>query len=322
MNKTVGFYLRALVSLGVMFYLVSILEWQRIQSLLPTIAADKLAIAYALVFLLTFLSALRWTTLLKYFGIVQRVIGSLKFYLISMFYGAVLPGIIAGDLVRLGLSIKLHGAAYKGKLTIGILVERACGLISVLCIFSVMSLLAKSLIQEGDLPVGGASVAAIFIVLCAGFSFLALKTMSQNWLDSLGKRDGLLRRMALLLCEFRSLSIVSVLWILILSSSVNLIDIAASYYLAQALNLDVSIYVFLLIIPMTYVLTALPISLGGLGVREGVLTFFLVKVGVVASDAVTLALLIYLNKLAVGLIGGVIQLTASSVKNKTPRSSS
>lgn len=59
-------------------------------------------------------------------------------------------------------------------------------------------------------------------------------------------------------------------------------------------------------------------SLGGLGVREGVLTFFMVKTGVLASDAVFLGLLIYLTRIVLALTGGGIQfLSLGSGKQKS-----
>ncbi|MBW2532892.1 MAG: hypothetical protein JRI55_15475 [Deltaproteobacteria bacterium] len=51
----------------------------------------------------------------------------------------------------------------------------------------------------------------------------------------------------------------------------------------------------------------LPISLGGLGVREGVIVYFFVGLGVATSDAVSLSFVVYFNRILVALIGGAVQ---------------
>jgi len=55
--------------------------------------------------------------------------------------------------------------------------------------------------------------------------------------------------------------------------------------------------------PAVAIAQVLPISLGGLGVREGAFVLFLGPLGVEASQAVALGLLVYGLNLAVSLLG-------------------
>jgi len=56
------------------------------------------------------------------------------------------------------------------------------------------------------------------------------------------------------------------------------------------------------------VLTLLPISIGGVGVREGALVFTLQSLGVPAHDALALSLLVFATTiLAPGLAGGAVE---------------
>ncbi len=59
--------------------------------------------------------------------------------------------------------------------------------------------------------------------------------------------------------------------------------------------------------PVTYIITTIPVSLGGLGVREGVLVYLLTQISITPSDAVTLSFLIYCNRVFVASIGGITQ---------------
>ncbi len=87
------------------------------------------------------------------------------------------------------------------------------------------------------------------------------------------------------------------------------------FLLSQAIGLAVSLTEFFAIIPLVYLVTILPISLGGLGVREGMLVFLLAQFNVAITDAVTLSFLIYLNRVVVGSLGGLIQLKDTLTDN-------
>jgi glycosyltransferase 2 family protein len=319
MNKSIVLYGRALLSLALIFYLFTMLDWDRIRYVLPRLRLGYVGQAYLLILLSILVSSVRWSALLKQFQVIQGILDSWRYYLISMFYGVMLPGVIGGDVVRLGLSIKQHGLGMKGILTAGILFERACGFMAILMIFAVMISFAPEILGGTQVLTG--PIYALPIAIIAGFIlfFVALKRGPERWfVGEASSRQGLMARMRLLLGRFRELSAFALTFILMLSLLINFVDILGSYLLSKALYLNVTFSLFLLVIPMTYVLTALPISLGGLGVREGILTFFLVKVGVMASDAVLLAFLIYLNRLAVALIGGIVQLRAGRSQPSKP----
>jgi len=71
----------------------------------------------------------------------------------------------------------------------------------------------------------------------------------------------------------------------------------------QVMGHAVPITALLFVMPLVHVATVLPISLGGLGVREGVLTGLLMLLAVPQGDAVLAAFLLYLAKVMVGLTG-------------------
>lgn len=308
MKKIVVLYGQVVLSFALVLYLISVLDWERIKRVLPQLSLEYAGHAFLLLFLAALLSAVRWDVLLKRLKVRQRLLDSWRYYMISMFYGVMLPGIIGSDVVRLGLSIKHHGISMKGVLTASILFDHICGFIALLAIFAVMASFVPVILgNEGFL---GSTAYILPLASILGFALILvlLKKAPDGWFAEKEDRQGWLQSLRSLIKRFRELSTATLALLLALSFLVYLLDIVGSYYLSRALHLDVPFHFFLIIIPITYVVTALPISLGGLGVREGVLTFFLVKVGVIASDAVLLAFLIYLTWLAVALIGGIVQL--------------
>ena len=306
-KKAIIFYGRMILSLAVILYLATILDWGRIKKILPLLNFGLIGMAYFFVLLSILTSSIRWSTLLKHFKMTQGVLISLRFYLISMFFGLMLPGVIGGDVVRLGLGIGRHGIDMKDRMAASVFLERTCGFVAILTIFMLMVLVAPSILIK-DVFNTSAYILPLVIIVSLTSIFAFLKAAPAKWLASNEMNGWVIGRISGLFRGLRDLSVPLVLWTVFLSAGANLLDICASYFLAEALGIDISFYLFLIIIPMIYVLTALPISLGGLGVREGILTFFLVRVGVVASDAVLLAFLIYLNRLAVASIGGILQL--------------
>ncbi|MCK4822914.1 flippase-like domain-containing protein, partial [bacterium] len=63
---------------------------------------------------------------------------------------------------------------------------------------------------------------------------------------------------------------------------------------------------FFLFVPIISVLTMLPISLNGIGIREGAFVFFFTKVGISSAQALSMSILTYTIVLLASLIGGLI----------------
>ena len=69
--------------------------------------------------------------------------------------------------------------------------------------------------------------------------------------------------------------------------------IILEYYLAaRALDIDLGLVAFIFISPVVAIITMLPISIGGLGLRENSLVFILVAMGVINERATVFSLLI------------------------------
>jgi uncharacterized membrane protein YbhN (UPF0104 family) len=117
-----------------------------------------------------------------------------------------------------------------------------------------------------------------------------------------------LRILARLLASLRELSVGTILLLLLLSVLCQFPAFVSAYMLGQALGIELPLVVFCVVMPVVTISTMLPISLGGLGVREGLLTFLLTRLDVAGSEAIALAFLIYLVYVIIALGGGLTQL--------------
>jgi uncharacterized protein (TIRG00374 family) len=87
----------------------------------------------------------------------------------------------------------------------------------------------------------------------------------------------------------------------------NILLITMNYLLGLSLGDRVSIWYYFLFVPITSIVTILPVSFAGLGVREGAYVFLFTQAGMPRETALSLSLLIYIISIfAPGLIGGVI----------------
>jgi uncharacterized protein (TIRG00374 family) len=83
-----------------------------------------------------------------------------------------------------------------------------------------------------------------------------------------------------------------------------LVNIFQYYLLAISLNLNVSYFFLLSIMPLVNLMDILPISFSGIGTRDITLIFFLSQIGIAAEAAVSFsAMLLVFGYLVVGLVG-------------------
>lgn len=305
-KKTILFYVRLCLSCAIVIYLISLVDLERLIFVVTKLQIKYTWQAFFLILMAYLAVAIRWSLLLSHFEINQSIRDSWRYYMVSLFYSIVLPGIIGADVVRLGLSLKAHGQ-FKAILATSIIFERTCGIVVILLMASVAALLVP-ILMEGERPLTTLIVSIAIGALSIFFLFFVIiKVSPSSWFKNNPLLTNWKQQIIALLNHFRNISFGALSLFLVLSVLAHLFDITGCFFLSRALHIDQSFFIFLLIMPLVYVLTILPISIGGIGVREGILTFFLVKVGVLASDAVLLSLIIYLNQVLVGMVGGTLQ---------------
>ena len=81
---------------------------------------------------------------------------------------------------------------------------------------------------------------------------------------------------------------------------------AIAFSLAHAQHLDVSFFDFMVLIPPVVLISALPISIGGWGVRENAMIIALAPIGVAAGSALLIAVQLALLASVLSLPGGAI----------------
>lgn len=234
-----------------------------------------------------FIMSYRYHLMVLYF--LNKSINSLiifKYYLIGSFFNIFLPGAIGGDAVRIKKLVSNHGVNYKNSaaVTLG---ERLTGLYGLLLLLSISFFFQ-------NFPTGFNLESYVPNVLLKASPFVLILLLPILTL--------VLNRFNLKVTNLFAFKTVLVILL------AQMGDILIAYLFSNFLGLDISFVSYIFIMPIVYIGTVLPISLGGLGVREGVFSGLLTLYGVDASIAITISLLMYFTKIIVGLVGYVIYL--------------
>jgi hypothetical protein len=96
------------------------------------------------------------------------------------------------------------------------------------------------------------------------------------------------------------------------------LGIVIIFILGRALGIELAIWHYFIYIPLITTITVLPISLAGIGIREGAFVFFFAQAGVAQAQALSLSLLLFTQTVILALLGGVWYLFAREQSaNKT-----
>ena len=301
-------WVKALVSLGLLTWLaVRMFRRDGVQVLFDRVTSLDpawLLVAVGLHFVAVLSGVLRWRTLLDAAGLRFGFGRLLRSFLVGRFYGAFTPSTTGLDGWRLyDIGTESGEMPRSGAV---IVVEKLVGLIG-------MALVCAGLVPLGGIELMG-PLAPIAAAAMAVGAFLGLWLMSKpGWLEWCFSRVPGERVAAL------GQRIVDALGRARLDGSTTAKAIAlgvvshlalSSVFFATALAVGVDQGAWTMLVAGNAITLAVlfPISIGGVGVREGVAVVLLAAVGVGSTDATLLALLGYLTGQVPALLGGLLTL--------------
>jgi len=266
-----------------------------------------LILAFSMFFVGYLLTASRWRLLLKAQAIDTKLGYLVRSFMVAMFFNNFLPSTVGGDAVRVYDSWRL-GKSKSRALTV-IFVDRLLGLLALILLAFAGSFFAHRLTDR----VPGLSLwivtAAAAALLLSYLIFFPPGRISE-WtkiirlpLPAALKR--ILGKLGDALELFRGRD--DVLWRALLLSFALQINVVLHFYvISLALQFPVPWHAFFLIVPIATVTMMLPISINGIGVREGAFAVLLSAYGIGSTQAVAFAWISYGFILLQGLLGGAV----------------
>ncbi len=303
-------FVQVLVSTGLLGWLLSRSDFRA--SLAGVLrAADPawLAAGLALAGVVHLLCLVRWQIFLRMVGVRVGLVESTGLFFAGLFSGLFLPGGAGGDLVKIGL---LAARGYDvGRSALSVVMDRLAGsvtmiLVGVTLLGTQYDWLAGSPITAGLVQSIGIYLFVLAALISASVALSSGRVVSRLPAHWPGRAKVLELSGAYFECARQWPRTLQALGV----SLVMLVLFFLTYYCAaRACGVDPGVLRFLAIMPTVDILAGLPVSFGGLGVREGVFVLLLgTLAGVPAATAVAISLAGYTLSAVWGLPGAFLWL--------------
>jgi glycosyltransferase 2 family protein len=254
---------------------------------------------------------LRWHVILKRLQAPARVLTSLQLFYISAFFNVCLWGAVGGDVVRGWLS-------YRGKVSArtsinSIVLDRVAALAGVALLVLITAPYWATKFENRTLallPAGVAAAGLLGIVVLAQF-----ERLPQSWrhlrpmrlVQSLGEAT-----------QTIFLRPAAAVPTLLLAITAQALMALSAYFLAQSLSIGLSLIDCLVLMQPVALLTSLPISVGGWGVRETAMIGILGLVGVHSTAALALSVELGLLAMVISAPGLIFWFVLKPKRTKVP----
>ncbi|MGH7170520.1 MAG: lysylphosphatidylglycerol synthase transmembrane domain-containing protein [Gemmataceae bacterium] len=296
-------YWRVLGSLILVGLLIWRIDWRQVASAFAKLEVRYWLLALGVYLLTQGVSALRWRMLGRALGLGGQWRDYLGHYFVGMFFNLVLPTSVGGDVVRAWYLGRQSGAAPPtGRRTaafLSVLADRVNGFAVLIVVACAAALCCPTPLPSWIL----ACVAGMGAACLLGLAALSLLPWLRKGLSAHQRLTQMLDGAALCLRDRRGMVGVT-----LLSLVVQLANVVLAWLIGEGLGLSVPPLYYGVLIPLVSLLTLLPISLNGMGLREYGTILLLAPLHVSEASAITLSLLLFAVYTATSLLGGVVYL--------------
>jgi hypothetical protein len=291
--------LRAGVTLAVAAYIVVHVHLADLGAALRDVRPGMLGVALALYLAGQLMSAWKWGLLGRAVGFDRSNLDYARFYFIGMFCNLLGPSTVGGDVAR---GLYLGDGRRPGLALNSVVFDRLSGLAFLMALGAAALLLGP----RYDLP-----WPLVATIVGGGVGLLAGWWMCPRLVRLLPPGNRMRRMVEVDLAPFWKAHGVLVR-VGVVSLVFHLSQVGVQYVVARAAGAAVPISYCLVYHPVISIMAALPVSIAGLGVREGGYLYFLTRAGYGDSVAVTIGLLWFGITVVAGLVGGVVFLASGA----------
>jgi uncharacterized membrane protein YbhN (UPF0104 family) len=304
---------KVLVSVGLLYLLFSRVDVSRLWSVARQASPLWLGTALVLYLVMILASAWRWGILLR----AQHVKLSYGFltqsFLVATFFNNFLPSNIGGDVIRIADTAPVAGS--KTLATTVVLIDRGIGLLGLALMAatgaSLMHRMAVGPVGPGVLWAGfglGAIVATPALLIPETMTKLLqpLRVFHQEWVDE---------RIAKLTYALTRFKETPAALAGCFTGAVMVQGILVAFYLAVARSMQIPIGFaeLAVIVPVSFIVQMIPLSVNGFGVREATFGFYFTRLGLPLESAILVSFVGAALIMLFSLSGGVAYLRRSVV---------
>ena len=304
LKKILAIALKVLISGALVWYVLRDIDIDSAQSRLQNISLIPLLIAGALFLFQILLGGLRWSVVCNAIHAPISFVNSLRIFYIGMFFNQALPGGTGGDAVRIYLAYK-GGLKIRGAIN-GVMLERIFTLVGLVLLVDMAQPFLYTRINLDAVEWVLSSAVLLTLGAVGGLAFIMI---GDRFFKNLNHWR-IVRGLSYLSADTRLVSLQpsNVLPITALSLLTHINLSICVFFLAQSLGLDIRVADCLMLVPPVLLITVIPISIGGWGIRETAMVMAFGLIGVPNEGALVLSILVGLVSLGVSLPGGLVWL--------------
>jgi len=301
MRRALLFFVKAAISILLLYFS---LRWGNIDAIgsrLSRLQPGWIVLALGLLTTQIGLLAFRWRTIAVASGASLAFAPALQFSFIAAFFNQVLPSTVGGDGARIWLLAR-RGAAGWARATYSVLIDRIVGvfalaLVVIACLPWTFELIHDPVARAILLLIGFGTVVGAVIFVSIGTQF---RELTDRW--ALTRHLAAASRVAGTICT----SLHSFTSIIACSIAIHLFTVVAAWCCVKAIAAPVSLSQVLFLMPPVLLVSSVPISIAGWGVRETGMIAAFGFAGLAGGDGLALSVLFGAACVVVGVIGGIV----------------
>jgi len=305
---------KLLVSGGLLFFLFTKIHIERFFSTLTDAKISYVILAMVIYFVTQIISALRWQVLSEPLGFDRPFKTYAVDFLIGMFFNLFAPGTVGGDVSRI-YYLAQGGIREDEKIpggptmhaAVSVLVDRVVGM-AVLVWLGAIGLLF--------FPEYAVSPTIRWVTYGLGLAFIVAGLIAPL-LPRLLPEDAhpLIVKLRVALGGYLAHP-KAIPNAIALSAVIHLIQAWVHLLLGRAIQIDIPYSYCIILYPLVGTFSAIPISLNGIGLREGGYIFMLAGIGIGSEKGIAFGLLLFLAVAGDSLIGGLVFLLKKNPRVK------
>ena len=302
-RKWIGVLIRLLITAFIFFLIFKNIDFAAVSKTITGLDITLLIVGILFQLASTTVAALRWYRVSQLLGLGQKSIFYLRSYFKGFFFNQGLPTSIGGDAIRV-LDIAKLGKRKRDAFR-SVFIDRLLGLTGLLLVNLFANILNPNLLPEGvfwliNLIVGAGISGFVVLNLLHKFSFL------DRW--------RITTFVAKISHELHSIFTSLQEWLIQggMAICIHLLSMIAIFFIGHSVGLEYNLLTFLIIVPPVILLTLIPISLAGWGVREGAMIGLFGLIGADKTLVLSMSLLYGLVLVIASLPGFYVYLKANT----------
>jgi hypothetical protein len=311
-RSTLVWLIQLAIGLAILYYIFTFIPFTGVVSAISSASIDFLVLALVVIVIERLSASARIKILTDQHGMGIKFSTMVEINLISTFYSMFLPGVLAGGAVRWYKMSRPNGK--RAEAFAAIAFERLIDTIMLLIflfVFWFLDVHPTSTPLVDLIFVGMFSGLLIMLLLCLSdsASVLILKplelfrkfTIARFAIEKIGKVLEAVR-------HFRKLSVRAWVSLLLLTFVRNILSLVIMYLFVLSLAMNVEFITLGWIRSLINIVTMLPVSYAGLGVREASLVYLMTPYGIPGNQVVAFSFLVFMNHGVLAVTGGVLEI--------------